>query len=205
MAADEGVRSRLANAPFDDGAADIVLRSSDGVDFRTYKLLLSLISSFFRDMLSLPHVGHGGSGAGAHTADRAGRPVVEMEENGESLERLLRWCDPRCTSPSLSAWNDVETSVRMLVKYDAQTALRRLSEALQGSHLVFEAPIRAYSLAVRSGNRQLAQTAAREASRRGILEWETCQELEHISGLAHHRLLRFHNQCTETALRVVRE
>ena len=39
--------------PFDDPNADVILRSRDNVDFRTFKLMLSLASEFFKDMFSL--------------------------------------------------------------------------------------------------------------------------------------------------------
>ncbi|TFY78381.1 hypothetical protein EWM64_g5632 [Hericium alpestre] len=43
-----------ADAPFNDPNADIVLRSYDRVDFRTYKMILSMASPVFRDIFTLP-------------------------------------------------------------------------------------------------------------------------------------------------------
>jgi len=44
-----------AKHPFDDPKADVILRSSDNVDFRCYKLLLAFASpSFFEGMFNLP-------------------------------------------------------------------------------------------------------------------------------------------------------
>ncbi|KAI9508196.1 hypothetical protein F5148DRAFT_1198873 [Russula earlei] len=43
-----------AQAPFDDARADIILQSSDGVQFRVYKSLLSLASPIFADMFRIP-------------------------------------------------------------------------------------------------------------------------------------------------------
>ncbi|KAI0255963.1 hypothetical protein BJV78DRAFT_1113987, partial [Lactifluus subvellereus] len=40
--------------PFDDADADIILRSSDQVNFHVYKVILSVASPFFKDMFSLP-------------------------------------------------------------------------------------------------------------------------------------------------------
>lgn len=39
---------------FNDPRGDIVLKSSDGIKFRTYSLVLRLSSSFFQTLLELP-------------------------------------------------------------------------------------------------------------------------------------------------------
>lgn len=38
---------QVASAPFNKPSADVILRTSDGVDFHVHKMLLSLASSFF--------------------------------------------------------------------------------------------------------------------------------------------------------------
>ena len=56
-----GVRSRMdgppnvrrARSPFNRDDADIVLRSSDDVDYQLHKQILSVASPFFKDMFSL--------------------------------------------------------------------------------------------------------------------------------------------------------
>ena len=45
-----------AGAPFDSLHADVILRSSDNIDFRTFKLLLSLASPFFEGMFEMHHL-----------------------------------------------------------------------------------------------------------------------------------------------------
>ena len=46
--------SAYATAPFDHAKADIVLRSSDNVDFRVFKLFLSLASPVFETLFDIP-------------------------------------------------------------------------------------------------------------------------------------------------------
>ncbi|KAF9240602.1 hypothetical protein BU15DRAFT_73833 [Melanogaster broomeanus] len=43
-----------APEPFDNIDADVILRSSDNVDFRVFKIILSLTSPVFKDMFTLP-------------------------------------------------------------------------------------------------------------------------------------------------------
>ena len=196
---------RQAKRPFDDEAADAILRSSDGVNFRVYRLLLSLVSSVFGDILSLPSFGHGGYTTEEGGAGSQETPTMDVEEDADILESFLRWCNPRCTPPLVESWDDIQAMITMAIKYDAPSVGRRVSECMQGSAMVTHSPIRAYILAMRTGNRRLAQMAAREASRAGIETWKSCKEMEHMSGLLYHRLLDYHITCVNRAVRTVEE
>lgn len=77
----------VAGIPFDDRHADVILRSSDGVDFRCWKLLLSMSSSVFQTMFSLPQPQeHGGM---EHALQ-----VIQMQEGASVLKLLLRLGHP---------------------------------------------------------------------------------------------------------------
>jgi hypothetical protein len=65
--------------PFDFEDADIVLRTSDGVDFRVHKVIISLISSNLLDNESTMH---------------DGLPIFNIPENGPTLLLLLEFCYP---------------------------------------------------------------------------------------------------------------
>ncbi|TRM57910.1 hypothetical protein BD626DRAFT_574057 [Schizophyllum amplum] len=203
MTHNENTQPRLATAPFDDEAADIILRSSDGVDFRVHKVLLSLVSSFFRDMFALPHVGRALSDDSDRGQDKEGRPVVEVEEDSANLEKLLRCCDPRCTPHALDSWDDVSAIMNLAIKYDAPCVSRHVGECLHGSSFVAETPLQVYALAVRIGNRKLAQMAAAEASRAGIANWEYCKELGNIPASAYHHLVAYHIARAQAAVKVL--
>lgn len=64
-----------------DPEADVILRSSDSVDFRVRKAILSEVSTFFKDMFTLPH---------ANTCMLEGLDVVPMAEDQEGLYLFLR-------------------------------------------------------------------------------------------------------------------
>ena len=61
--------------------ANIIIRSSDDVDFRLHKSVLALVSPFFEDLLSLPQPFDG------ETVD--GLPVVQLSEDSELLNSLV--------------------------------------------------------------------------------------------------------------------
>ena len=64
--------------PFDDDDADIILRSSDQVEFLVYKVILSKASPVFKTMFSLPQ-----------PATDIARPIVDLAENSKVLAAVL--------------------------------------------------------------------------------------------------------------------
>jgi len=66
---------------FDVPDANIIIRSSDLVDFRVHKSVLAMTSPFFKDLLSLPQPSDG------ETVD--GFPVVQLSEDSELLNSLV--------------------------------------------------------------------------------------------------------------------
>ncbi|KAK7012966.1 hypothetical protein R3P38DRAFT_2547565, partial [Favolaschia claudopus] len=59
--------------------ADTILRSSDGIDFHVWRVILSSASPFFKDMFSLPQ----------DTSSEAGTPVIPVAENSQLLDAFL--------------------------------------------------------------------------------------------------------------------
>jgi hypothetical protein len=85
--------------PFDHADGDLVLRSSDDIDFVIHRLVLSLSSPFFRD---LPY--------DISTERERGLPVIPLvEEDHETVERLLRIVYPGVDRPSLARLSREET------------------------------------------------------------------------------------------------
>ncbi|TFY60521.1 hypothetical protein EVJ58_g5103 [Rhodofomes roseus] len=72
----------IALPPFDNasGDADVVLRSSDGIDFYVHKSTLRIASTFFATMLSLPQADLAGPGL----------PVIPVTEDSRVLNHVLR-------------------------------------------------------------------------------------------------------------------
>jgi hypothetical protein len=67
--------------PFDVSDANLIIRSSDLVDFRVHKSVLAMASPFFEDLLSLPQP------SDSEIVD--GLPVVQFSESSELLSSLL--------------------------------------------------------------------------------------------------------------------
>ncbi|KAA1476550.1 hypothetical protein DENSPDRAFT_785206, partial [Dentipellis sp. KUC8613] len=77
--------------PFDAANADVILRSSQSVDFRVRKANLSDASPFFETMFSLPQQGPSADGHRSRNGDDYvdGLPVVQMQESTTTLQHLL--------------------------------------------------------------------------------------------------------------------
>lgn len=73
---------RDAGDPFFAPDADVLLRSSDSVDFRSHQLLLKLSSPVFDTMFTLPGPAAGNDGG---DEQKDGLPVVCMVEDEEAL------------------------------------------------------------------------------------------------------------------------
>ncbi|EIN03879.1 hypothetical protein PUNSTDRAFT_19366, partial [Punctularia strigosozonata HHB-11173 SS5] len=104
---------RPAHHPFDDVNADVILRSSDNVDFRVHKLILSLSSPFFRDMFTLPQAPLADA-----KDDPTDRPVVHMMEDHVTLDDILRLCYPLTSLTSIKNFDRVYSALSAGMKYD---------------------------------------------------------------------------------------
>jgi hypothetical protein len=71
---------------FDIPDANLIIRSSDFVDFRVHKSVLALTSPFFKDLLSLPQP------SDSEIVD--GIPVVQLPESSELLNSLVSMLYP---------------------------------------------------------------------------------------------------------------
>ena len=76
--------SKLTDLLFADADADIILRSSDNVDFLVHRLILSKASPVFSDILTIPSsTSHSDGGGKPPNIDelKDGIPIVHMAEN----------------------------------------------------------------------------------------------------------------------------
>jgi len=72
--------------PFDVPDANLIIRSSDLVDFRVHKPVLAMASPFFKDLLSLPQP------SDSESID--GLPVVQLSDSSELLNGLISMLYP---------------------------------------------------------------------------------------------------------------
>ena len=158
---------------FNKPAADTVLRSADGVDFRVKRAILTEASPFFEDMFSLPQPPPPPPGASETTAEGAegqergqehhacSEPIIPMTEDSRVLHLLLRLCYP--IPDQIPLWMtlvDVRGVLDAAIKYDVPVALQTMRRSLLA--LAPSYPLRVFALACIFGFAHEARQAAQQ-------------------------------------------
>ncbi|KZV66261.1 hypothetical protein PENSPDRAFT_637191 [Peniophora sp. CONT] len=167
---------------FNASSAELVLRSSDGVDFAAHKLILELASSIFSDMFSLPQ-----PPVTPDSSSLSSRTIISMSEDAASLRMLLRFCYPRtfCSEPELLELEDIKRAAALARKYDVDL-MRETAERALVRFADLKADI-AYAVAWRLEY----PTALRAAARRSLEPFHpslNAPEFEEISATPFVRL-----------------
>ncbi|EED78396.1 predicted protein [Postia placenta Mad-698-R] len=191
---------REAAAPFNRLSADVILRSSDRVNFRVWKNILAEASPFFHDLFSLPQPVTAASGKQQDEDDSVS--VVPMTEDSVVLDKLLRFCYP-IRDPEFASLDELRPVIDAAKKYLMDEALQLLRTRLLAFASV--SPISTYAVAIRYGLEEEARHAAK-CFLGHAWEWDKIYvpELEDISAGAYHRLLEYHRRCGELATGLVK-
>ncbi|KAL7280617.1 hypothetical protein ACG7TL_005554 [Trametes sanguinea] len=178
--------------PFDK-PADLILRSSDGVDYNVYRCILALASPIFADMWSLPQPTP--PSHRSHKADSPDLPAVAIPETAKTLETLLRLIYPLSTVPDFASIHDFKAAFLVAHKYEIDYTKTVLSSAL--SKYSGLEPLRMYAMAVRYDLPDVARLAAR-----GFLLMQDplamVDEVKELDVVAYHRLLVYRARCTNS-------
>ncbi|RPD57552.1 hypothetical protein L227DRAFT_472462, partial [Lentinus tigrinus ALCF2SS1-6] len=131
---------------FDDEDADIIFRSSDGVDFRLYKVIVSKLSPMLRDMLAVPP-----------PPDVEGPPIVDVTEDARTLEHVFRLCCP-VKHPDITTVEEVYAVLQAARKYDMSAVTANMRSPIK--QLLPREPLRIYAIAYIFGMEDVARDAA---------------------------------------------
>ncbi|KAI0954736.1 hypothetical protein AcW1_006530 [Taiwanofungus camphoratus] len=188
-----------APPPFDKPAADIILRSSDLVDFRVRKCILAEASPFFESMFNLPQPV---TSTLRSAGNKDGLSVITMPEDSSTLDKLLRICYP-VRNPKIQDIDELRPLLDAAIKYDVTEA----SDVAKGLLCAFAetTPLRAYAISLQCKLERETRIAARCFLNYPIVEDECATELEEVSGAAYHRLLRYHRRCGQVASKITSE
>ncbi|KAL0564223.1 hypothetical protein V5O48_017826, partial [Marasmius crinis-equi] len=103
--------SQIAAPPFNDPDADIVLHTSDNMDFRVHSAILSIVSPFFKQMFTLPQP--------PPPYDGSTEPI-QVSEDSLTLDYLLRFIYPGMTAPKTSSWGALRSLFEAFLKYQME-------------------------------------------------------------------------------------
>ncbi|KAK0243821.1 hypothetical protein EDD85DRAFT_175782 [Armillaria nabsnona] len=174
-----------ASPPFDgsDPTSDIILVSSDGVRFHAHKLLLSLASPFFQDLIALAQAPIDGS-----------LPSVPLTESSSIIDKILRFCYPTkdATFDDIAEIYEVAEAMH---KYLMEDVTNRLPSELRRFAEV--QPLRTFVIACAVGWKEEAEFASKKVLEGplSIQDEDDIPELKHLGSVKTYcRLLKFHQQ-----------
>ncbi|OBZ74921.1 hypothetical protein A0H81_05180 [Grifola frondosa] len=160
-----------ASSPFDRADADIIIRSSDGVDFRVHKTTLAMSSPLFDGMFNVPQPA---TLADEDTHPESGLPLLRFTEDHQTLDSLLRLCYP-LVIPVLEDLGDVSAVLEAAKKYHIDCAIARMGERLLA--FVPKEPLRVYAIACCVGLKAEAEFAAKATPDTIPLDLESFNQL----------------------------
>lgn len=184
------------NVPYDvpkdlnDPDGDIILRSSDQVEFRFFRWPLQRLSPVLSDMFHLPDP--------STPTEPPAPPVVQMNETAPVIEALLRLSYP-IDLPTPKDPHTVALIIEAIVKLQAEERCKRWIR-MATENLVHVNPWAMYAILLAMGRKSCGynfeeevRIAARETFGRQVVRpWV---EASMISGADYDRLLTYHSDC----------
>ena len=179
-------------APFDHTQADIILRSSDNIDFRVFKLFLSLASPFFETLFNIPQP----ADENVDQELKDGLAVIPVTEDSKTLDTLLRFCYP-CTladDPDLEVLKDAMDVLEAARKYSLDVIEKKARKAIVNPKMLEAESLRCFVIAHRGRLREETLLAARYTLTQPLIpSW--FQEIELLSATELLSLLTYHKKC----------
>ena len=176
---------KLAEAPFDDSQADLNLQSSDKVNFRVFKNILSLASPIFTDMFSMPS-------PPSLTSDKV--QVVHLSEHSTALDVFLRHIYPVRRPKAADTLHFASILAEFARKYQVEALDIFITGYLADS--VEWDPVGVYAIAVTYGYNNIVASAARSCLNLPF----SCLQSSYLQCVAAENileLLRYHVACGE--------
>ncbi|KIO20629.1 hypothetical protein M407DRAFT_29738 [Tulasnella calospora MUT 4182] len=177
---DKNNASEYGPTPFDeDSDGDCIIKASDGVKYKLYRVVLRLASSVWKDMFNMPQPYPENGSSSSELQDL---PFIEVCEPSTTLLPLFRllYPVPKDQIPTFDlaldlvlAYDKYDIDVSSLVPYLADL----LSEASLQKH-----PLEAYGLAWRLEKGPIVETASRYVHQVELEKKETKDKLLQYSG-----------------------
>ena len=171
---------------------DIILRSSDKVEFRIFRWPLEQLYPVFSDMFHLPDP------AAASPQNPSALPTVQMSETAVVIEALLRLCYP-VHPPIIKDLRTVTAVIEALIKLQAERRCKWWIRMTADS-LIHENPWAMYAILLALGRKgcnynleEEIRLAARGTVGRPVIRpWE---EARFITAADYEGLLAYHSEC----------
>ncbi len=187
--------ARDASEPFNSNpVTDIILQSSDAVDFYVSRPFLQIISPAFAKLFS------GTTGSDV----KSGLSVIHVADHSEALRHFLLLLHHRMDKPPANDPGLIADICMVARKYDVPAIEARMKERLTASSLLVKEPLRVYAIATALGWADVAKAAAKNTLNAPLEEAVICvPELRRITGGALYRLVNYRSWCARVARGIV--
>ncbi|KAH9910965.1 uncharacterized protein BXZ73DRAFT_57418 [Epithele typhae] len=172
------IETRKAQAPFDREDTDLIIRTSDHVDFYVHRLVLSLGSGFFESMLTLPQ---------AEDTDPV-RPCVDVVEDSATIDPFLRLLYPS-EDHSVASFETISRVIEAGRKFDSPKIIGLMRRQLLLPCFLDKDPLRVFAIACHFDLEDEAEVAAVKAVVAKRVTDRYCVDLDWIAAGSYHRLL----------------
>ncbi|KAM6497251.1 hypothetical protein JOM56_007724 [Amanita muscaria] len=184
-----------AQEPFGSSpAANLVLRSSDSVDFYVLEGLMRLVSPHFDGLFPLNN---------PRTKD--GRAVICVAEDSKTMHQLLSIIYHHTDEVDIQDFELYTSIVKAVRVYRMATIESKLRKQALVSHLAAGESLRMYALATTLQWGDVAKAAALNTLPRPLSEISYLKELSWITGADLYRLVSFRFRCGDAACRSLKE
>lgn len=178
-------------APLEDRNADTILRTSDGIDIRVYRAVLSLTSNVFSQMFQR-----------AQAAGEAEIPVIPVQESAPILVRLFSLFYPGMVPVVLTGLEPIREIFDVaFLKYEMLSLARSSKRDLRAR--IHASPVAVYALACRYAWKDVAAEAAKASLSLSLHEFDSAPPagLQYTTADSYHALLQYFHECRTAAKR----
>ncbi|KAH9917997.1 uncharacterized protein B0H18DRAFT_1032691 [Fomitopsis serialis] len=184
----EGSTIHIASPPFDDPQADVIIRTSDHVEFRIFRLILKMASTVFADILALP------------VAPDADPNAIDVTEDSVVWDHILRICHPGIAPPAMIAADQLWPLLEAAKKYDMKAVRETAVREMSTPRMLEQETLRVYALACGYGVEDVAVAAARASLTQSYEEGPYVPELRCATSAAYFRLVQYRRECVKAAV-----
>ncbi|KAH8093151.1 hypothetical protein BXZ70DRAFT_993107, partial [Cristinia sonorae] len=136
------IMTTKAAAPFNGHRADVILRTTDNVDFHAHMNMLCVASPFFDQMFSLPQ-----PPVIAQDGTSSPVPTIPLSEDSQTMDHLLRLCYPVAKPQPLKKLELVAKVLVAAMKYEFEEATVLMKTSFHS--LIKSSPLEAYAISCR--------------------------------------------------------
>lgn len=160
--------------------ADVILQSSDGVLYHSFRWILAEASPVLREMLGPPP---------APPVFPESLERVVLSEPASVLEPLLRLLYPVTPQPEFTCLLTLKAVLAASLKYEIALASNTLRQVLVSPYFLENETLRVYAIACQFGLDDEAKIISRATLAIALLDQPLCEELKIISAYDYCRLL----------------